>query len=366
MIEQIALKNFKGVRQLNLDCGGLTLLAGANASGKSTILQSLLLLAQSEFSSRTVNLSLNGPYVNFGDVNQLQYAWSEDSRIYLGYQIDGCSLMLNIKTSIDDSRDVLPIKVRLPKEAYGFIQSLKYLSASRIGPNNIFSHSTNEIVTKNSVGINGEYTVAYLAKFGEKSLNVQKLRHPRDDHFGVVGSLSANVTAWLQAISPGVQFAAKVLPEIGTSVVNYGYPGLGTQPSLTSHNVGFGITYVLPVITRILMSKPGDILILENPEAHVHPRGQVEIGRLIARAADNGIQIFLETHSDHIFNGIRLEFQKSDSLHSKCRMYYATRFEEGNQFESKFDIISLGKDGKIQSAPVGFFDEWESALMELL
>jgi predicted ATPase len=103
-----------------------------------------------------------------------------------------------------------------------------------------------------------------------------------------------------------------------------------------------------------------------NPEAHVHPRGQVEIGRLIARAAENGIQIFVETHSDHIFNGIRLEFQRKSSLHSKCKMYYAVRSEAKDRFESKFEEIILAEDGKIKSAPVGFFDEWESAMMELL
>lgn len=360
------LANFKGIREVDLKCGNLTLLAGANASGKSTILQSLLLLAQSSFSGLSVNLSLNGPFVSLGDVNQLQYAWAKTSNIFLGYQVDGCSLTLKIEASIEDSRDVLTIKTRLPKEAYRFISSLKYLAANRIGPNNIFAHSTNEIVTKDNIGINGEYTFAYLAKFGERLLNVQELRHSQDEQFGLAGSLAANATAWLQAISPGVRFTPKLLPEIGASVVNYGYPGLGAQETLTSHNVGFGITYVLPIITRILMSRPGDILLLENPEAHVHPRGQVEIGRLLARAAEFGIQVFVETHSDHIFNGIRLEFQRHKELHSKCKMYYAVREETKDRFESKFEEIGLAPDGKIQTAPVGFFDEWESAMMELL
>ncbi|MCQ4437669.1 AAA family ATPase, partial [Clostridioides difficile] len=84
---------------------------------------------------------------------------------------------------------------------------------------------------------------------------------------------------------------------------------------LSSFNVGFGITYVLSIITLVLSAEPGDILIIENPEAHVHPRGQIELGKFLALASKSGIQIIVETHSDHIFNGMRL-FIKNNRMPS--------------------------------------------------
>lgn len=70
-------------------------------------------------------------------------------------------------------------------------------------------------------------------------------------------------------------------------------------------NVGFGLSYVLPIVLALLVTKPGGLVIIENPEAHLHPRGSY-LGRLIALAAEAGVQVVVETHSDHIINGIRL------------------------------------------------------------
>lgn len=78
------------------------------------------------------------------------------------------------------------------------------------------------------------------------------------------------------------------------------------EESTNALNMGFGVSYSLPIIVALLSAREGDILVLENPEAHLHPRGQRKIGELVALAAANGVQIFMETHSDHVLNGIRL------------------------------------------------------------
>ncbi|MGH3693299.1 MAG: AAA family ATPase [Pseudonocardiaceae bacterium] len=71
-------------------------------------------------------------------------------------------------------------------------------------------------------------------------------------------------------------------------------------------NIGFGFSYALPVIIAGLLAPGGGLLLVENPEAHLHPAGQSRLGRFLARIAGSGVQVVLETHSDHILNGVRL------------------------------------------------------------
>jgi len=370
MINQIDIKNFKSVFEVQLECANLTLLSGANGSGKSTILQTLLVLLQSSIEPEQINLSLNGAYIQLGTAFDIEYEWStEDSTsIEITYLVEGhAPAKIEFKVDFNDTRDVISIPTQDASTLFSFVKNLKYLSASRISPSHIFPYSTNEIETRKNLGIHGEFSIGYLKKNGDKPIPVLGMCHPNQKQHGIEDSLLANVNAWMQLISPGVQISPSIEQDIAASKVKYGYHGLAQ--SLSSHNVGFGITYVLPVVTRILMSEKTDILILENPEAHVHPRGQVELGRLIATAAENGIQIFLETHSDHIFNGIRLQLKQSENAESNiknCAMYYVDRKRTERGFMSTFERIELSKDARIKKAPVGFFDEWEASIMELL
>lgn len=71
-------------------------------------------------------------------------------------------------------------------------------------------------------------------------------------------------------------------------------------------NVGFGYTYILPIIVSGLIAQKGQILIVENPEAHLHPKAQSEIAKFLALVASCGVQIYIESHSEHILNGLRI------------------------------------------------------------
>ncbi|MCP6491587.1 DUF3696 domain-containing protein, partial [Klebsiella pneumoniae] len=84
-------------------------------------------------------------------------------------------------------------------------------------------------------------------------------------------------------ISPGVAFDINVYKEahIGWGMFNYG----GDSKKYRAGNIGFGISYSLSIIAAIIGAKKGDVLLIENPEAHIHPRGQSKLGQLIACAA---------------------------------------------------------------------------------
>ena len=91
------------------------------------------------------------------------------------------------------------------------------------------------------------------------------------------------------------------------SVASFNFDRAGDVASRNyrATNVGFGLSYVLSVLLALL-SPPGTLCLIENPESHLHPRGQTKLAELAARAAKAGVQVFAETHSDHFMDGVRI------------------------------------------------------------
>ena len=120
----------------------------------------------------------------------------------------------------------------------------------------------------------------------------------------------------------------------------------------------------------LLTAKPGDCLIIENPEAHIHPKGQAELGRLLALCASTGVQIFVETHSDHVVNGIRVAVKRRQIERHDVKIAFFSRKESHNNgiYEQYTDIetIKIDPHGELSNYPDGFMDEWNNQLMELL
>jgi predicted ATPase len=122
-------------------------------------------------------------------------------------------------------------------------------------------------------------------------------------------------------------------------------------------NVGFGYSYILPLIVTGLIAKPGEFIIVENPEAHLHPRAQSKIAEFFSSVASCGVQVFIESHSEHILNGLRVSSLKPEISikHSDIVIHY---------FNENFDSEKLIIDnkGKIENWPSGFFDQEENDL----
>ena len=181
--------------------------------------------------------------------------------------------------------------------------------------------------------------------------------------------LLRQVECWMGEITPGVSLRMEEYGHsnrIGLMVHQAGSMGADYY---TAQNVGFGISYVLPVVLALLKAKKGELLILENPEAHLHPRGQRKMGELIARAAQGGVQIIVETHSDHVLNGIRLCAKNGRIDSNLVRFYFFTREQREN--DGEYQIVPviespiLKEDGRLSFWPDGFFDEWDRAIDDL-
>jgi predicted ATPase len=127
-------------------------------------------------------------------------------------------------------------------------------------------------------------------------------------------------------------------------------------------NVGYGFTYVFPILIALLTAKEGQLLIIDSPEAHLHPSAQSQMGRMLGIFAATGVQIIVETHSDHLLNGARLAVKSGNLSPSELVIHFFTGItEKGHGVVSP----SIDKNGQLSDWPEGFFDQSEKDLTQL-
>jgi predicted ATPase len=125
----------------------------------------------------------------------------------------------------------------------------------------------------------------------------------------------------------------------------------------------------LPVIVSILASEEGDLILIENPEAHIHPYGQAKLAELICLAANAGVQLIVETHSDHIINGIlvqskRFEKEAKGINRENVKIYHFDRNDETQS--TNWEEIEIDFNGRTKNRPQGFFDQTGKDLRKLI
>lgn len=370
MIKSITLRNFKSFLDSKIQLSTLNLLTGVNGVGKSSLIQALLLLRQSYlknvFPSRGV--LLNGDLFNLGKGGDALSIHSSVPEIYFG--IDFLNLpKIDITLKFIADSDFLPLnkkKCTVSKESFSnplFTKDFKYLNAERISPKVSYYVSLFEVEENRSLGIHGEYTSLFLAKYQREQISIKSLIHESTS----TDTLIEQVSAWLQEISPGISLRSQYYPEIDSAKFNYQFEyGEFTTPEFRPTNVGFGVTYALPIITSILSAKKGDLVIIENPESHLHPSGQSKLGELLFKAAVGGLQTIVETHSDHILNGIRVAINKHKNNSELVNVVFFERDKRNNKHVSNVVRPKLDNDGRIDFWPNGFFDEWDKSLIQLI
>jgi predicted ATPase len=364
VILNLRLRNFKRFEDQSLKFGTLTLLSGLNGMGKSSVLQSLLLLRQSHQQGllESTGLALNGNLANIGTAKDALYEYAKEDKIGLTLDFEN-GIEALWQFDYDSKSDILGIASSpVSSNVYAsslFSDDFQYLQAERLGPRTSFAMSDFQVRQHRQLGTMGEYTAHFLSVFRDLEIQNVALSHPKAKSL----TLLSQVEAWLGEISPGTRI--DIVDSPGMDLVSLQY-SFGLSGKYRATNVGFGITYTLPVITAILAAKSGSILLLENPEAHLHPKGQAQMGNLLAQAAAQGVQIVLETHSDHVLNGIRLAVHDGKLNHDAVQLHFFQRRESQGQFVSEVVSPQMNRRGKIDQWPDGFFDEWDNSLEALL
>lgn len=354
MLTQIKLTNFKCFKNETIfPLNQLNLLTGINGRGKSTLLQSLLLMRQSiEHNENPTQILLNGSCVNLGNFNDIRNS-NTSTKESIIFEYDFYQEKFNTKyylvENIEDNMSVNIDNTRSFQNARFDFSKIHYISADRFGPQEFYLKSN--LTTFPNVGVKGELTANVLYKKQDDLVN-DKLCLGKNDK-----TLIAQTEAWLNKIFDG----AKI--EIGQKETNILELFINTSASKDRFkpvNVGFGYSYILPIIVSGLIAKEGEILIVENPEAHLHPKAQSRLTQFLAKVSRCGVQVFIESHSEHILNALRLAVLKQIVTASDLSILY---FQPNS--EQPVIQIPVKSDGELEIWPEDFFDQEEIDLAEM-
>ncbi len=367
MLEFIRVQRFKSLNDASFPLSNLNLFSGLNGMGKSSLIQSLLLLRQS-LEKNTLpdkGLLLKGEYVNLGTGQDIlsEHAENDTIEFILTWKdLNPVSFVFRYAPQ-SDLQPVENKRIKMNFEDFSlFNKNFQYLSADRISPKTAYEASDYYIKDLNSLGNHGEYTAHYIAEYGLTPLLIPALRHEKAS----APNLLENLDKWMSEISPGVRIHANLQLSINSVSLGYAFEqGNEMTADFKPQNVGFGLTFVLPVIVSILRSKPGDMLIIENPEAHLHPGGQTVLGKLCSIAAKNGVQLFIESHSDHFLNGIRVAVKEGLIQYDQVKLFFLERSPSG-MHATTILTPEIDPSGRINIWPGGFFDEGDRQLARLL
>lgn len=370
MITQIRINSFKCLDRVDLPLSQLTVLAGLNGMGKSTFMQSLLLLHQSAVDSKLPleQLVRNGRWTELGNAADLLWEGAEKESIAFhiitdspDYKSSKWSFKLDAEKQ--EFMGDASFASTLPKGVGIFSDDFHYLRAERWGPRVAFPISNTQVRIHRNLGRDGEFTPFFLAEFAEEEVRNPALHHPKARS----KQLIHQAEAWLGEISPGTRLYTNAHKDLDLVSLQFAFAGgSGETNHYRATNVGFGISYSLPIIVAALSARIGSMLLIENPEAHLHPKGQRQMAELLAKAALGGIQIVVETHSDHFLNGLRLSVHQGEVAPDQIALHYFEREQTAHAIRAKVTSPKLDRAGRIDQWPNGFFDETEKALRELL
>lgn len=370
MLTYVTLKNFKCFEEQDFALGNLTLIAGANGAGKSTLIQALMLLRQSDMDKRTLlseKVQLNGGLVNLRKAEEIRYFESEDADVTVVVEDDGISepLEVVIKDAIT-GEDTCDTEVsgnlkEFEEKCSLFSEDTVYLAPDRVRPGEIQFRNSSFYNTDSRIGDKHGMNAAarlYDALSDDEQVGVEAL-----DRVGNKRVVS-NVSAWMSYIMD-FNYSVNVSEQDKDHIkMMYSITANDMPMEVSPFNMPFGNSSIFPIVVAVMTAPAGSLIVIENPEAHIHPKAQTKMGEFLAIAAENGVQVILETHSDHLLNGVRIAVRngKLDENNVEVHFVYA---DKKNPMIHRTRHMQIHDDGSMEDWPVGFFDEWEDALRTL-
>lgn len=362
-IESVEIQNFKCHKHFCEQFSNLNILTGSNAAGKSSIIQAILLGYKAMDECDKKQIKVNNIFgLNLGIPASVISEEFSEKNVYLKFKIGDESNQIQLELP-DDNYDLgFEIKnideILEGKEIGKCLSDLNlfFLNAERQGPRIISTIQDTKTYSVGNIGENTNYIISEIDRL--QKLN-DEYQLPRDLKISKLNRFSANCEEWLKLIIPGTELQYSLDMEKNLTTIHFKNQGEFYLPTAT----GFGITYILPIIVQALVASTikNSVLIVENPEAHLHPYSQSILGKFLALVATNGVQVFIETHSEHIVDGCRIQAAKSRF----CKQIRILFFEK-RENESVCKQVTVQENGELEYWPEGFFDQKRMDLRELL
>jgi len=406
MITRLRAQNFKSWRDTgDLRLAPLTGLFGANSSGKSSILQTLLLLRQTAVSTdpgRPLNLGDETALVDLGSFIDVLHAHDPDSTLRLSISWKGprplptqslqflgpitFDLTLrevggNVRIIEFAYRDVRDWGVSVSSQTDGSYSSTTYKSdrvpikpVEKLEPPVAWAfNQTSGQPPADAWGVrlslHGElFRLHYLGplRYDPKRSYLWGGSRPRE--IGRDGELAIQaLLASRTGDNPIELLVAEALKKIGL-VFSFRLEPVGpnrrdyevriktTEQSseVLLTDAGFGISQILPILVLCYNTPPSSVLILEQPETHLHPAAQAELADVLMDVvAKREIQIIIESHSEHLLRRIQRRIAEEKFCAADAAIYFC-EIENG---ESKATPLELTGDGFIKNWPKNFFGD---------
>lgn len=357
MRDKLKIVNFKCFKEQVFELPNLTVLVGANGLGKSTVIQSLLLIRSAkENADNTEKVALNGPYglelgTSASVINQ------EVGGILMSFFVHNEANELVFELDLEGSNEEEMLEMNRKFICIGSHEGLMsdefyYLSAERNGP-----RVSQRVVPQSfkNTGFMGEHTGQLFSKKIQKFDNERK--HPK----GTTPYLIDHINAWLGEILPGVEVTAEENTSMQTCQVRI--RNKRSMDFVESTNIGFGISYALPIIVQGLVAKKGRYFVVENPEAHLHPSAQTGMGKFLAMLADKGLHVVIETHSDHLLDGVQIYTTTHPEMREDVVIY---NFGLNGDNNLVINPIQMDEDFDYTMWPQGFMDQTNKNYVEFI
>lgn len=231
-------------------------------------------------------------------------------------------------------------------------ENIKYMKALRLS--DFLDKST---TSDNYMGLAGEFTAEIIYKTWEKPIDFNK-----EDGSGERFTFSELFDVWIKKLLGNDYRVRSTMTESKHRKYRVTIEEIKRGLELNLNQVGIGISQLLPIIVLILTSKAHDILLIENPEVHLHPKLQALFTDLCLFAVENGRKLVVETHSEHVVNRLRFRVKESPHYLEKVSVLFLDKREGDIQYTE----VHIDKDGKIDFWPEDFFDQGYKDLLGLV